>query len=138
MPLPPTGPERLLSRHADRPGLAGALLFALVAERLTQFYDHGEWVGDGRMRQLALEWLTRAKMKIESPWLRELVAASSDMAKGIAASLSREAGLQTAHEMGEALDPNHQSAVAHLMMEQCIDWVAAMQQPDEFDEDALR
>lgn len=113
-------------------------MFALVAERLTQFYDHGQWPGDGRMRQLALEWLVRAKMKIDSPWLRELVAASGDMARNVAASLSREAGLQTAHEMGEALDPNYQSPVAGLMMEQCIDWVATMQQPDETDEDSLR
>lgn len=132
-------PERLISRYAEQPGLSGALLFALLAERLGQFYDHGQLPGDGRMRQQALDWLHRAQVKIDSPWLRELVAASGDMAREIANSLSREAGLQTTHEMAEGLNPNYQSPVAQLMMDQCVDWVASLQREETGnDEDPLR
>ena len=116
-------PERLIQRHAGQPGLSGALLFALVAERLTQFYDHGHWPEEGRMRQLALEWLSRAAVKIDSPWLRELVSASGEIAQETSGKLSRETGLLATHEMIEALDPNYRSPLAQTMMDQCVGWV---------------
>lgn len=132
-------PERLISRYAEQPGLSGALLFALVAERLAQFYDHGQWPNDGRMRQQALDWLQRAKVKIDSPWLRELVSTSGDMASEISASLSREAGLQTAHEMAESLDPNHPSPIGQMMMAQCVAWIDTMNRAEVVtDEDPVR
>ena len=137
-------PERLISRYAEQPGLSGGLLFALVAERLAQFYEHGQWATDGRMRQQALDWLQRSKVRIDSPWLRELVAASGDMAREVAASLSREAGLQTAHDMAESLDPNHPSPIGQMMMEQCIAWVETINRDQATaeevgaDEDPLR
>ena len=37
----------------------------------------------------------------------------------IEATLSREAGMYTAHEMMESLDPNHHSEIAESLMAEC-------------------
>ena len=44
---------------------------------------------------------------------------SDHLARQIAASLSPEAGLYTAHEMMESLDPNHHSEIAETLMAEC-------------------
>jgi hypothetical protein len=41
------------------------------------------------------------------------------LARQIAGTLSREAGLYTAHEMMESLDPNYQSDIARSLMLEC-------------------
>ena len=41
------------------------------------------------------------------------------MARQMAESLSREAGLYTAHEMMESLDPNYQSEIGNALMVEC-------------------
>ena len=46
-------------------------------------------------------------------------ALSDGLARQIAGSLSREAGLYTTHEMMEALDPNYDSELARSMMDEC-------------------
>jgi hypothetical protein len=50
---------------------------------------------------------------------RRLSALSDELARGIAAGLSREAGLHTAHEMMEALDPHYHSELAEFFMQEC-------------------
>lgn len=118
-------PEQLIRSIGDQPGLNGALLFALVAERLSWFYDADQWPTEGAMRQQALGWLERARIRLDSARLRELVSASSELAQAAAAQLSRQAGLQTAHEMRESLDPNYHSPIGEAMMAQCIAWLEA-------------
>lgn len=96
-----------------------ALLFALVAERLSAFYEHGQWITEAQGATLASQWLSRSR----THWAlaeRRLVSDLSDtLARRIAATLSREAGLYTAHEMMEALDPNHPSDVASNLRDEC-------------------
>ncbi|GBG01551.1 hypothetical protein AZSI13_08780 [Azospira sp. I13] len=108
-----------LSSHGER-GLAAALVFALVAERLNGFYEHGVWLTDAQGATLAAEWLGRSKRSLPLAERKRLSSLSGDLAQGIAASLSREAGLHTTHEMMEALDPNYHSDTGLLMMAQCV------------------
>lgn len=109
-PLPPTLSEK---------GLRTALLFALVAERLNVFYEHDQWLKDGQGVSLARDWLGRSKRSIPGDQLKLISAASDEMARQIGESLSREAGLYTAHEMTEALDPNYQSELSHSLLDEC-------------------
>lgn len=109
-PLPSTLSEK---------GLRSALLFALVAERLNVFYEHGQWLKDGQGVSLARDWLGRAQRTIPADQLKAISAASDRMARQIGDSLSREAGLYTAHEMTEALDPNYQSELGHALLDEC-------------------
>lgn len=96
-----------------------ALLFALAAERLSAFYEHGQWMTEAQGATLAASWLSRSKMHLDRVDRRRLSELSDTMARQIAASLSREAGLYTAHEMMEALDPNHQSDLALSLLDEC-------------------
>ena len=111
--------QKQLKAAADEPGVRAALLFALVAERLTQFYEHGQWLKEGQGATLAADWLTRSGRTLPSRELRRISAASDDLAREIEASLSREAGLYTAHEMNESLDPNFQSEIGLSFMDEC-------------------
>lgn len=96
-----------------------ALLFALVAERLNQFYAHGQWLTEGQGASLAADWLSRHKRSLPLAERRRLSSLSDDMARRMADSLSREAGLYVAHEMNEALDPNYRSELAASLMQEC-------------------
>lgn len=96
-----------------------ALIFALVAERLSVYYEHGQWPNQAQGATLAQNWLSRSKHSLPSAERRQLSAASDDVARRVAASLSREAGLYTAHEMMEALDPNYHSEIAGALMLEC-------------------
>lgn len=100
-------------------GIRIALIFALTAERLSAFYEHGQWMNEGQGATLAADWLRRGKRNLPMAERKQLSALSDDMARQIAATLSREAGLFTAHEMMEALDPNYQSELAQAMMLEC-------------------
>ena len=44
---------------------------------------------------------------------------SDDFARQTVATLSRQAGLLTTHEMMQALDPNYRSELAETMMAEC-------------------
>lgn len=134
--------------EAGDKGFRAGLMFALVAERLSLFYEHGQWLKEAQGASLAADWLARANHRLParreagkdfgktsardsaapsappSPrlstrQLRAISAASDEMARQIAGSLSREAGLYTAHEMNESLDPNYQSELAHALMDEC-------------------
>lgn len=122
--------DRLIAKSASVTGLESALLFALVAERLEKYYEHAQWLKNGQALQLAQEWLARSKITITHERLKALVAASDDLSRQIEGSLSREAGLFTVHEMMESLDPNYQSELGQMMMEQCRDWMATRSNED--------
>lgn len=94
-------------------------MFALVAERLSQYFEHGQWLTVAQGASLASEWLARQKRALPLDERRSLSSLSDDMAREMAEGLSREAGLYTAHEMSEALDPNHQSELAMTLMAEC-------------------
>lgn len=109
-PLPPTASER---------GIRVALIFALAAERLSIFYEHGQWLTEAQGATLAAEWLARSKRNIALEERRALSAASDTLARQVQGSVSREAGLYISHEMTEALDPRYESDVAKSLMEEC-------------------
>jgi len=100
-------------------GIAVALIFALAAERLSVFYEHGQWITDAQGATLAADWLSRAKRRLSLAERRQLSALSDQLARQIAATLSREAGLYTAHEMMESLDPRYHSEIALSLMTEC-------------------
>lgn len=109
-PLPPAATER---------GIRVALIFALAAERLSVFYEHGQWLTEAQGATLAAEWLARSKRNIALAERRALSAASDTLARQVQASVSREAGLYISHEMTEALDPRYESDVAKSLMAEC-------------------
>ena len=100
-------------------GMRVALVFALAAERLTAFYEHAQWMTEAQGASLAADWLTRSKNKLPLNERRQLSALSDQLARQIAGTLSREAGMYTAHEMMESLDPNHHSEIAESLMAEC-------------------
>ena len=106
----PTAPGR---------GARVALIFALLAERLSLHYEHGQWLTEAQGASLVADWLTRSKRSLPLAERKHLSALSDQLARQIAESLSREAGLYTAHEMMEALDPNYPSELGISMMQEC-------------------
>ena len=104
--------------ETDR-GARVALIFALVAERLTVFYEHDQWLTIAQGASLANEWLARSGRKLPNEERKHLSTISDDMARQIAAPLSREAGLYTAHEMMESLDSNYHSEHGEALMKEC-------------------
>ena len=96
-----------------------ALLFALAAERLSAFYEHGQWMTEAQGATLAAQWLSRSKTRWDLKERRLVSDLSDQFARRIAGELSREAGLFTAHEMMEALDPNHFSELTPSLLDEC-------------------
>ncbi len=96
-----------------------SLLFALTAERLSAFYQHDQWLTEAQGASIAQLWLSRHKLLLSQGERRLLSALSDTLARQIAGSLSRQAGLFTAHEMMEALDPNYPSEVANDLRDEC-------------------
>ena len=100
-------------------GIRIALLFALAAHRLSAYYEHGQWLTEAQGATLAADWLARSKNSLPLAERRLLSDLSDQFARQIAGQLSREAGLYTAHEMMEALDPNYHSELAEAMLTEC-------------------
>lgn len=100
-------------------GTRVALIFALAAERLSAFYEHGQWMTEGQGASLAADWLVRSDRRLALAERRLLSGLSDQLARQIAGTLSREAGLYTTHEMLESLDPNYHSELAESMMVEC-------------------
>lgn len=96
-----------------------ALVFALVAERLTTYYEHNQWLTEAQGASLAADWLNRTKRSLPLADRKRLSAVSDGLARQIAESLSREAGLLTAHEMQESLDANYASEIGSALMLEC-------------------
>ena len=121
----------ILPRHGPGPvsaseGVRAALLFALVSDRLNAYYDTGRWPGEREGTQRAADWADRAGSAIPGRELRCLVAESDRLARDIEGALSREAGLCTAHEMNESLDPNYRSEIGQSLMDECRRRIAAI------------
>lgn len=106
------------SSITDR-GTNVALIFALVAERLSVFYEHHLWLTKAQGANLSADWLARNKRSLPLDIRRHLSELSDQLARQIAGTLSRESGLYTAHEMMESLDPNYQSEIARSLMLEC-------------------
>ena len=104
---------------ADGRGPRAALVFALTAERLLIWYEHGQWPTEAQGASLAADWLSRTKRSLPLAQRRHLSGLSDQLARQIAGSLSREAGLYTTHEMMEALDPKHESELTQSLMAEC-------------------
>lgn len=119
--------ETALPIDASARGARVALIFALVAERLSCFYEHGQWLTEAQGASLAADWLARRRGELPLKARRHLSDLSDQMARQIESGLSREAGLYTAHEMMESLDPNHHagSQVAQALMRECEVLLAA-------------
>jgi hypothetical protein len=96
-----------------------ALLFALVAERLSAYYEHSRWMTVAQGASLASVWLSRAKLQVTLPERRLLSELSDQFARRLAATLSHQAGQYTAHEMMESLDPRYRSPVALDLLDEC-------------------
>ncbi len=111
--------EKPASPSMTERGMRIALIFALAAERLTAFYEYGQWLTEAQGASLAADWLARSKNKMPLNERRQLSALSDQLARQIESSLSREAGMYTAHEMMESLDPNHHSEIAESLMVEC-------------------
>ncbi|TVO51612.1 hypothetical protein [Denitromonas halophila] len=104
---------------ADSRGTRAALIFALTAERLSLWYEHGQWPTEAQGATLLADWLSRTRRKLPLGERRHLSDLSDQLARHMAGTLSREAGLFTTHEMMEALDPNYDSEHARALMVEC-------------------
>ena len=106
-------------------GIRVALLFPLAAHRLSAYYEHGQWLTEAQGTTLATDWLARSKNNLPLAERRRLSGLSDRFARQVASQLSREAGLYTAHEMMEALDPNYQSELAQTLLAACEQQLAS-------------
>ncbi len=100
-------------------GTQSAIVFALVAERLAAFYDHEHWMTTGQGTALCADWLARSKRTMPLDQRKHLSELSDMLARQIVESVSREAGLFTAHEMMESLAQNNLSEAARPLMDEC-------------------
>jgi len=115
----PMFPNSAASLPADDRGVRVAMVFALTAERLSVYYEHGQWLTEAQGASLAAEWLARTRRDLPLATRRQLSGLSDGLARQLAESLSREAGLYLSHEMMESLDPRHSSEVAQSLMGEC-------------------
>lgn len=111
--------EKAAQLPEDDRGLRTALIFALAAERLSAYYEHHQWMTEAQGATRSADWLARSKRQLPLNERRRLSTLSDQLARQIAATLSREAGLYTAHEMMESLDTNYHSEVGESLMAEC-------------------
>ncbi len=95
------------------------LLFALTAERLSAYYEHGVWITDAQSVQLTSLWQTQTRLVLSVRDKRAIAELSDTFSRELAASVSREAGLFISHELMQALDPAYQSAIAIDVLNEC-------------------
>jgi hypothetical protein len=101
-------------------GTCAAVIYALVAHRLSTFYEHGYWLTQDQGAALCAEWLMRSKKLMSLAERRHLSELGEQLAGKIRDTLSREAGLHTAHELMESLDPRYVSEVGGSIMDECV------------------
>ena len=100
-------------------GVCIALIYALVAERLTLYYEHGMWMTEAQGATRAADWLSRTKRSMSLKMRRHMSGLSDRLARQIAETTSRETGLYLSHEMQESLDPRYQSEIGQAIMAEC-------------------
>jgi hypothetical protein len=125
-PKPMNPPEAPLSQEESNVGL----LFALTAERLAAFYEHHTWLTLSQGATLAADWLARSKSHLSMPQRKHLSELSDQLARQIAGSVSREAGLHISYEMTEALDQRYVSDTGDSMREECRQMLESSPLPD--------
>jgi hypothetical protein len=109
-----------LKREEPAVGTCAAVIYALVAHRLSTFYDEGYWFTQAQAATLSAEWLSRSDKVMPLADRKQLSDLSEQVAGQIRDTLSREAGLFTAHELMESLDPRHISEVGASIMDECV------------------
>ena len=105
--------------HLTPHGLKVALCFALIAERLTVFYDQNHHLTEKEGAYLLDSWLHRGTQRLSFEERKTLSKISNTLATEIIGSVSREAGLYISHELNEALDPNYVSEIAENILSEC-------------------
>ncbi|OIQ87064.1 hypothetical protein GALL_310890 [mine drainage metagenome] len=123
-----TEPQAPTTTETER-GVLVALIFALVAERLRVHYEHGQWLTQAQCSTLAADWLARSKRKLLLALRQHLAGLSDQLARQLAESTSREAGLHVSHELQEALDPRYQSELGQSVMAECARMLDENPQP---------
>ena len=113
-----TEPQAPAAPQTER-GVLVALIFALVAERLRVHVEHSQWLTQAQGSTLAADWLARSKRKLPLDQRKHLSHLSDQLARQLAESTSREAGLYVSHELQEALDPRYQSELGQSVMAEC-------------------
>ena len=106
--------ERDWGQFHSPKNLASAL--TVEASELLEVF---QWLTEAQGATLSADWLSRSKRRLPINERRHLSALSDELARQIGDTLSREAGLYTAHEMMEALDPNYHSEIAESLMAEC-------------------
>ncbi|MBK9520658.1 MAG: hypothetical protein IPO13_03380 [Rhodocyclaceae bacterium] len=96
-----------------------AMIFALVAERLAAHFEHHTWLTIAQGSTLAADWLARSKSHLSLQQRKHLSELSDQLARQIADSLSREAGLHISYEMTEALDQRYISEIGDSIRVEC-------------------
>jgi len=107
-------------REEPSVGTSAAVIYALVAHRLSTFYDQGYWITQAQAASLCAEWLMRSMKVMPLAERRHLADLSDQLAAKIKDALSREAGLHTAHELMESLDPAYVTDVGASIMDECV------------------
>ncbi|MGV8933386.1 MAG: hypothetical protein ACOH1I_02095 [Gallionellaceae bacterium] len=100
-------------------GVYLALMYALIAERLSVYYEHEHWMTQAQGAALAANWLSRSKRNMPVAMRKHLSELSDKLARQIADTTSREAGLFISHEMQESLDPRYHSEIGESIMMEC-------------------
>jgi general stress protein CsbA len=96
-----------------------ALIFALVAESISIYYEHEKWITNAQGVTLAAAWLSRSKRNMSMAMRKSLSELSDQLARQITATLSHEAGLYISHEMQESLDSRYQSEIGQSVRVEC-------------------
>lgn len=102
-------------------GVRAAVVYALVAHRLSMFYDNGYWMTSAQGATLCSEWLLEAGHNISLAERKFLSEVSDQVATQIKTTLTRQAGLYMAHELMESLDPRYVSEIGATVMDECVE-----------------
>lgn len=108
------------NRALPETGPRVAAMYALVAHRLSTYYDHGHWLTRAQAAALCAEWLPRSRLVLSRVEREQLADLSDTIARQVREGLSREAGLWAAHELMESLDPRHVSEFGASVMAACV------------------
>ena len=114
--------EQPISPKREEPtvGTSAAVIYALVAHRLSTYYDQAYWFTQAQAASLCTEWMMRSNKVMSLAERKRLSDLSDQVASQIRDTLSREAGLFTAHELMESLDPGYISEIGASIMDECV------------------
>ncbi|MBK9395329.1 MAG: hypothetical protein IPN40_16210 [Uliginosibacterium sp.] len=96
------------NRALPETGPRVAAMYALVAHRLSTYYDHGHWLTRAQAAALCAEWLQRSRLVLSRVEREQLADLSDTIALQVRGLVAR-GGPGAAHELMESLDPRHVS-----------------------------